>query len=81
MSKMTFICEHFDGQKITFETQSELLTDVLSDLESFLKGCGYHFNGVLDFVDPESDTLDQYVPYETMTDSLTEKDLGDIVIR
>lgn len=62
--KMTFTCEHygwddFTGKqkepisKITFETKSDALSDIVTDFESFLRGCGFSFDGVLDIVDPD----------------------------
>lgn len=62
--KMTFTCEHYDWDdftgkqkepisKITFETKSVALSDIVTDFESFLRGCGFGFDGVLDIVDPD----------------------------
>lgn len=57
--RMTFICEH-DGpfnhvtNRITHETMNETWPEILEDFEMFLRGCGFHFNGSLDVVDPNA---------------------------
>jgi hypothetical protein len=65
MSKFTFICEDepmpfSDGivSKKTVEFNGESLNDIISEFEMFLRGCGFHFNGQLDFVDNHSDNFD-----------------------
>lgn len=61
MSKFTFICEDenipFSGDittKRTFEFNGENLDDIVHEFETFLKGCGFNFNGKLDFVEENS---------------------------
>lgn len=84
MMKLTFICEQYSGQKITYETGVEALPEVIEDFENFLKACGYHFEGTLDFVTEDSDVLNEYNEYgvyDTMNDPLTDENVGDIVIR
>jgi hypothetical protein len=55
MPKFTFICDHNSelgpGPKIEFTTEKEYLPEVLEDFEMFLRGCGFFFDGMLDFVD------------------------------
>lgn len=62
--KMTFTCEHYDWDdftgkqkepvsKIVFETKNVALSDIMRDFESFLRGCGFGFDGVIDIVDPD----------------------------
>ena len=64
--KYTLIAEdEFGGAKNTREFQADYLPDVLSEVELFLKGAGFVFNGNLDFVndfetEPEWD--DCYIP-------------------
>ncbi len=65
MSKFTFICEDdpmpfSDGivSKKTVEFNGESLDNIISEFEMFLKGCGFQFNGQLDFVDNHSDSFD-----------------------
>jgi len=65
MSKFTFICEDdpmpfSDGivSKKTVEFNGESLDDIISEFEMFLKGCGFQFNGQLDFVVNHSDDFD-----------------------
>jgi hypothetical protein len=49
--KYTLIAEdEFGGSKTTREFQADYLPDVLSEVELFLKGAGFVFNGNLDFV-------------------------------
>ena len=51
--KFTFIAEHDSGEKITYESEKEFLQDVVSDFELFLRGCGFCFDGTLDFVEEQ----------------------------
>ena len=49
--KYTLIAEdEFGGSKTIREFQVDYLPDVLSEVELFLKGAGFVFNGNLDFV-------------------------------
>lgn len=57
MSKYTFICEEEStpystaiSSKRTFEFRADSLNDVLEEFESFLRGSGFVFKGVLDIV-------------------------------
>jgi hypothetical protein len=55
--KYTLIAEdEFGGSKTTREFQVDYLPDVLSEIELFLKGAGFVFNGNLDFVDDFAET-------------------------
>ena len=53
MSKFTFICEEVFGvpAKRTVEFDAVSLDDVLAEVEMFLRGSGFYFNGTLDIVD------------------------------
>lgn len=57
MSYMTFTCEHRNpwdeslSSRVTMETNSETLPDILAEFEQFLRGSGFHFNGQLDIVE------------------------------
>ena len=58
MSKFTFICQDepmpWSGgitSKKTVEFNGDSLSDIVSEFEMFLKGCGFHFEGQLDLVD------------------------------
>jgi len=60
MSRFTFICEDepmpfSDGivSKKTVEFNGESLDGIINEFEMFLKGCGFSFNGQLDFVTAE----------------------------
>lgn len=53
MSKYTFTCEQYDGSTITVSCEKDGLIDVIENFEFFLRGSGFHFNGVLDIVNEE----------------------------
>ena len=53
MPKFTLIAEHEDNKKITYEFHEDYLPDVLLQMEMFLRGTGYFFDGTLDFVNNE----------------------------
>lgn len=66
MSK--FILTNINDDIVTTkEFDTEYLFDVLERFEEFLKGCGYHFNGTLDFVDEDAEfpNFPQSVIFET----------------
>jgi hypothetical protein len=75
MSKFKFVCEETDirnepnGNKITSEFQAESLGDLLSHIENFLKGSGFVFNGVLDFVQEDTSMEEQLDEEESDTSS------------
>jgi hypothetical protein len=53
----------FDDERIdttTKEFDSEYLSDVVENFEMFLRGCGYHFNGHLDFVQDDESFVQDY---------------------
>ena len=61
MAKYTFIYEHeptpYDGtveSKRTVEFYADSLEQIFSEFESFLRGSGFNFNGVVDIVEEES---------------------------
>lgn len=39
--------------KISYETDAETLSDILEDFAAFLRGCGFHFEGYLDFINDD----------------------------
>jgi hypothetical protein len=67
MARYTFTCEHFDyesfeglaSEKVvsrhTTEFRAADLTTMLENFELFLRGSGFHFNGVIDIVNPDED--------------------------
>jgi hypothetical protein len=66
MAKYTFTCEHFNyndfngnemdvASKHTTEFRADDLTTMLENFESFLRGAGFHFDGVIDIVPPEKE--------------------------
>lgn len=63
MSKFTFICQDdpmpfSDGivSKKTVEFNGESLDGIISEFEMFLKGCGFQFNGQLNFVENQDES-------------------------
>lgn len=71
MARYTFTCEHFNyngnwsgkedvASKHTTEFQADDLTTMLENFESFLRGAGFHFDGVLDVVKPEEEMYESF---------------------
>ena len=70
MSKFTFICEDepmpFSNGSITkktFEFECVHIDDVVAEFETFLRGCGFHFEGRLELCNNEQtndNDLDAY---------------------
>jgi hypothetical protein len=55
--KYTLIAEdEYGGSKTTREFTEDFLPHVLTEIELFLKGAGFIFNGNLDFVDDFAET-------------------------
>ena len=57
MSKFTFICEEEAmpfadsvSSRRTVEFKADSISDIVSEFEMFLKGCGFNFDGRLDLV-------------------------------
>jgi len=65
MTKYTLIAEHTDlytGKTLTKNTtefEVDGLMDVIENVEMFLKGTGFVFDGYLDIVPPEEDDIDK----------------------
>jgi hypothetical protein len=72
--KYTLIAEdEYGGSKTTREFEADYLPDVLSEVELFLKGAGFVFNGNLDFVndfenEPEWHTDEWNTPQDDITE-------------
>jgi hypothetical protein len=65
--KYTLIAEdEYGGSITTREFQADYLPDVLSEVELFLKGAGFFFNGNLDFVN-DFETEPEWEPEEEWT--------------
>jgi len=65
--KYTLIAEdEFGGSKTTREFEADYLPDVLTEVELFLKGAGFVFNGYLDFVN-DFETEPEWEPEEEWT--------------
>ena len=76
MPRFTFICEHdaeqlggyqsdYRRNEVTF--QAEAWSEVLEEVETFLRGSGYYFDGHVDMVEPEEkqeDTYDTFADFE-----------------
>ena len=55
--KYTLIAEdEYGGSKTTREFTEDFLPHVLTEIEMFLKGAGFIFNGNLDFIDDFAET-------------------------
>ena len=67
--KYTLIAEdEFGSSTTTREFQVDFLPEVLSEIELFLKGAGFIFDGNLDFVnDFETETETEWEPEEEWT--------------
>jgi len=65
--KYTFISEpSADWQrvsKVTFEFEELQLGSVVQHFEDFLRGCGFHFDGRLDFVEEPKMELQDAMPH------------------
>jgi hypothetical protein len=65
--KYTLIAEdEYGGSKTTREFEADYLPDVLTEVELFLKGAGFVFNGNLDFVN-DFETEPEWEPKEEWT--------------
>ena len=64
MARYTFTCEHFEynnftgdeldvASKHTTEFRADDLSTMLENFEMFLRGAGFHFDGVIDVVKPD----------------------------
>lgn len=58
MPKFVFVCEHeaeedFPARRNSVEFSAETWDDVVAEMTSFLRGCGYQFKGELDMIEPE----------------------------
>jgi hypothetical protein len=75
--KFVLTCQHDEyGPKITYEFSNVFLPDVLDNLQNFLKGCGFVFDGVLDIV--EEDDVKVQVPHELKEeDDILYKPVGE----
>lgn len=79
MTKYTLIAEHTDLytgntiSKSTHEFEVDGLMDVVENVELFLKGAGFIFDGFLDIVPPEEDSPPEWHNEEFETPS------GDVV--
>ena len=51
-------CDSAPRHSIVCTFDAESLSDVLERVEEFLRGCGYSFDGVLDFVDEDETSID-----------------------
>jgi hypothetical protein len=61
--KYTLIAEDdFGGSTTTREFTADCLPDVLTEIELFLRGAGFFFNGNLDFVDDFAETPEWNIP-------------------
>lgn len=61
MSKFTLICEHDTSEMIknSYEFNSDFLPDVLMNIENFLRGCGFVFEGQLDIINEDAEDAEE----------------------
>lgn len=85
MSKFTFVCQEEPmpfsdsvSSKRTVEFNADALFDVITEFENFLRGCGFAFQGQLDFVkhDWESDDIPEWHTEEFDTSQQKEFDFS-----
>lgn len=75
MSRFTFICEDdYTSSKTTVEFDGVTLSDVLPEFERFLRGAGFHFKGILDFIDEDEESPQQNIYESDWPFSLEEKE-------
>jgi hypothetical protein len=71
--KYTLIAEdEYGGSKTTREFTEDFLPHVLTEMELFLKGAGFIFNGNLDFVDEFGETNSDFELEPDWDDCFTE---------
>lgn len=69
MARYTFTCEHFEYDlyrgdengvvsKHTTEFRADTIETMLENFEMFLRGAGFHFDGVIDIVPQEDDEVE-----------------------
>ena len=54
--KYTLTCQQ-GNFKTTTEFEEDFLPSVLENMQLFLKGCGFHFDGTLDIINEETEEL------------------------
>jgi hypothetical protein len=77
--KYTLTCEQ-GSFKNTTEFEEDFLPSVLENMQLFLKGCGFYFDGTLDIINEETEELysDQVQWNETVTvTNLKQMDMFD----
>ena len=61
MPKFTLICDHGgDSLKTTLEFDQDTLPDVVANMDTFLRGCGFFFDGCLTIEEPEPEPYRQH---------------------
>jgi hypothetical protein len=54
----------------TLEFEEEFLSDVVENFQMFLRGCGYYFDGNLDFVKEDTMFEDKDYDFEPLEDAI-----------
>jgi hypothetical protein len=83
MPKFTLIGEHTDlygnpnGTKVNYEFHCDFLPEVLEHVDMFLKGCGFHPTGTLDYIPDEEyyGAPPEWEPEEDFTELYDEQDI------
>ena len=67
--KFTFIKEPTNDwikdseSKVTFEFEEIQMVNIVQHFEEFLRGCGFHFDGQLDFVEEPKMEMQEAMPH------------------
>jgi len=78
-TKITFSCNHYASlykdapltKTYNMTVDGSSLMEVIEDFEMFLKGCGFVFDGYLDIVPHEEDTIQEDIPEQFPTGKVT----------
>lgn len=76
--KYTLIKTGFDGNKIEHEFKAETLTELLANIENFIRGSGFYVEGErLDFVSEKDEDLFQFTDLGLNEDTITLTGVGE----
>lgn len=71
MSKFTFVCQEeampfsdVVSSKRTVEFTADSLSQIVSEFEHFLRGCGFFFEGQLDFVNDDDYHSEEQIQFD-----------------
>ena len=74
--------QNYENVDITHTFETPLLSEVLEQMEHFLRGCGFAFDGRLDIVNEETtpcgEESNQFYTNPTLDTSITQSDAQDV---